>query len=494
MNFIHKNLFTIAALVIILTSICLRFISYNNRWGLAYDQAHDAIVARYALFNTELPLLGPFSSAGPFQTGGEWYWFIMVGTVWFPFSVLSPWVFMTSLYVLFVVLFILFSRKFVNWEFALITGGIAAVSPAQISQGTNLTNQSPQAFMALLSIWLAMLFMKTKNTLFLFLLALCISAAASIHLQGAALIALLFFTFVFSGVPKVKHIIVIIIGLFIPWIPVLLVDLQNNFFNTRNMLQYYSHDQYAISLDVLGRRWLTYAGVFWPKMWGFVAGGNVFMGYFIGFCLALSVVFSIWKRQLQKEWIVLFLSFMCMVIILRYTRTPLFESYIVFLHPFIILFSGWLVYFLFKRSKAFAIVLFFLIVVSSMQRNIHEIAVATNTTAPAVQSLREMLSKKYPGKTFTVYDFQHKTKDKSYPFVLYLMEKNLTGNNGMRIGLIATDSAYLTYPLISKKDEAIKIVNLEKISNDNLKQEGWGVVTPEEVYISTEEWYKRQNK
>ena len=67
----------VATWIIVGIAFVLRFYNYNNRWGLAYDQAHDALVARYALEAGKIPLVGPFSSAGAFQTGGEWYWIIM---------------------------------------------------------------------------------------------------------------------------------------------------------------------------------------------------------------------------------------------------------------------------------------------------------------------------------------------------------------------------------------------------------------------------------
>src|SRR6185503_15933229 len=99
-----KNFFVIGVFAVILLATVLRFYNYDLRWQLAYDQAHDALIARYAVAQMQLPLLGPFSSAGAFQTGGEWYWIVMLGTILFPFTVNGPWIFMTFLYVLFVFL------------------------------------------------------------------------------------------------------------------------------------------------------------------------------------------------------------------------------------------------------------------------------------------------------------------------------------------------------------------------------------------------------
>src|ERR1700690_3767990 len=98
----NQKFFLGCVFFILVLSIFLRFSRYSDRWGLADDQAHDAVVSRYAVTHQKVPLLGPFSSAGAFQTSGAWYWFIMIGTALYPMSVVSPWVLLTLQYVLFV--------------------------------------------------------------------------------------------------------------------------------------------------------------------------------------------------------------------------------------------------------------------------------------------------------------------------------------------------------------------------------------------------------
>src|SRR3989338_5083739 len=150
MLFVKKHYFYILLFFILILASFLRFYNYNNRWGLAYDQAHDVLVARYGVQNLKIPLVGPFSSAGPFQTGGEWDWFIMLGTLLNFNSVIAPWIFLTFISVVFVALISLFGKEFKGSVFGLLLGFITAVSPAQISQSTNLTNQSLLALTTLL--------------------------------------------------------------------------------------------------------------------------------------------------------------------------------------------------------------------------------------------------------------------------------------------------------------------------------------------------------
>ena len=42
----------------------LRFYNYDVRWALAHDQARDALVAREALRQHKIPVLGPFLKQG----------------------------------------------------------------------------------------------------------------------------------------------------------------------------------------------------------------------------------------------------------------------------------------------------------------------------------------------------------------------------------------------------------------------------------------------
>ena len=64
LDFLRTHKFKVAVIAILLISIFLRFYNFENRWGLAYDQARDVLVAREGLNSFGLPLIGPFASAG----------------------------------------------------------------------------------------------------------------------------------------------------------------------------------------------------------------------------------------------------------------------------------------------------------------------------------------------------------------------------------------------------------------------------------------------
>lgn len=476
--------------IILLIAIFLRFYNYDNRWGLAGDQAHDAIVARYALENQKIPLLGPFSSAGAFQTGGEWYWIIMFGTQVFPQSVIAPWVFITVLSVFFVFLIIKIGERLINKWFGLLVGALAAFSTAQITQSTNLTNQSPLALVALLAIFFSIKYTQTKKRGYLFFLGLTVSLASSIHLQGTALFLLIPFTVFLNGIPSFKEIILVGSGVLIPWIPVLWIDVNNNFYNITNMISYYLRDQYKISFEVLGRRWLTYIGDFIPTVWGFVIGGNKVVGYIIIVDFLIVGVYSLIKKQISKEWIILFLGFGSMIGLLRYTRTPLFDSYFVFLHPFFFLATGWLLYRLYAINKFFAVLLFVVIIVGSIIRTYPDITGKENNTPLKAEKWGSILTRKYPGGKFSIFDYSYNNVVRSLPLVLFLQKDKLLDEEGVKIGAAATRSAYMGHLPIVREGGVFLLFDLNSSSSASLRKYNWAPVNPKDVYYSTEEWYK----
>ena len=78
-----------------------------------------------------------------------------------------------------------------------------------------------------------------------------------------------------------------------------------------------------------------------------------------------------------------------------------------------------------------------------------------------VQAWKKTLLTKFPNEKFALYDFEHKTVDKS------LKRTVINGNEGGH-----------------------QIVNLNSSTSAQLENEGWVFVNPSAIYKSTEEWYK----
>lgn len=492
LKFIRKSWFGASLIILILLSLVLRFYNYQNRWGLALDQAHSALIARYALEVLKIPLIGPFSSAGPMQTGGEWYWFVMLGTVFNQNEVITPWIFLTLTYVLFVLLMVYLGKELISKKFGILLGILTLVSTAQIAQSSNLTNQSPLAMFSLFAVWSMIKYVKTRKLKFLFLLGFNVSIAISFHFQGVALIALVLSTIILGRV-NLKGISAALIGLFIPMIPLLLFDLKYDFVNSRNIIQYYLHDQYKISLDVLGRRWKTYAGIFWPNAWAHVIGGRSFVGYTLLTGLGVITIYNFLKRNISKEWQIIITSFIGMVTLVRYVRTPLYDSYIVFLHPFIFLLTGWVIYSLYKKNKFLGSAFFTIIVTFSLVKDIEELNYnKANYPVKEATASVGLLKKKFPDQKFSVYSYKYQLSDKNFILALYLDAENLIDQNGRRVGIvIATESAVTKFPIILGEMPNQRLLDLNSSKSAELGKSDFANVNPKQIYYMTQEWYTK---
>lgn len=491
-NKISKDrLFLFGFSLISVLSIILLFFNYSNRWLLWVDQASFALLTRYALFHHKIPLLGQFTSAGPFQAGGEWYWLLMAFQSIYPYSLITPWIGITILYVIFVMIIMLIGKELGGRKLGIIVGLLSLVSTAQLSQSINLTNQSPLPLIALLALWSALKYLKKKQGMYLFILSILCGLAPTFHTQGFMLIPLVFITLIFSGMPTIKKTAIISIGLFLPWLPIFIADSSNHFFNTRNMIIYYLHDQYKISLDVLGRRWLTYAGIFWPQAWANIIGDNLLIGYVIPVLLIIFSVINIYRKRVSKEWYIITFSLLAMLIMIRYARVPLYDSYLLITHPFILLLTGWVILNCIKINRIFGILLLIFIIIFSLNKNI-ETVTNSNTYIKQVEKNRDILVQQYPYTKFAIYDHKFKTPGISQSLTLFLDEKNLVDDNGKKIGVSITPfSDGLKLPIIyDNKKENYSILDISSLSNAQLSYYGWESVNPSAIYRNVQEWYK----
>lgn len=480
-------------LTILVLAVLLRFLNYTNRWGLGYDQASFAVVGAHAVDSFQLPPLGPFSSSGPFQTGGMWYWSIMAGEIFFPGPVYGPWLFMGVLSVSFVAGMIIAGTLIGGSTMGILAGLLSAISTAQITQSTNLSNQTPIGLPSVFALIAALAYVKTKRPLYLFFLGLAVGAASSIHIQGLGLSPLIFATLLFGGVPTLGGLLLLGLGLLVPWLPVLWVDARHEWVNTKNMILYYLVYQYRISLDVLGRRWMTFGKEFIPAIWGFTIGGYKWMGTITIFLGCVISAILLIRKKITKPWLLVAVSLAGMFVIIRYTRVPLYESFVVFLHPFILLLTAGIWLFLFRLKKLLGILFIFLLVVPTMAKNVEEITHATNLAAKEAQRLRMELVTTFPDQTFALYDYQFGTAGKTLALLLYLNERNLISSEGHRVGVSYANDQLIMHPVIYTDQTGAVVYDLQSSGSAKLLDAHWAYLDYGIMYDSIERWWEKSD-
>lgn len=490
MSTIHrlvKNKFVVSFFLILLLASFLRFYNFDNRWGLAYDQARDVIVAREALRTYSIPLIGPFASAGQFVYGPQWFWILMFFVVIYPYSIITPWIIQTFLYILVVLVMVIIGKDLGGKWFGIIVGFFTAISTAQISHATNLTSPSMVGIFSFISLYFFIRYIKTGSTISAILMAFMIGNAVNIHFQAIGLLFLIPISFIFDKAKSLKRIGVLLLGVLIPLIPLIYFDITNNFFESRNWMDYFLYGQYKIYIP---NRWLTYVGMYWPNSWSKIIGGEAIFGYIIIFLVGAGIFVEILKRNISKSILALIISLACIFVMLRYYRGERIDSNLVFLHPFILILTGWIFLKIYKFNRILGLILFFATTVATLRVDIAHIKNAENLTAIQTTEWRKKIETQFPKDKFKVYDFKHKNPHKSFPLVLFLDEKGKIDNNGRRIGFNIDNSRIkLPYRSIWGSKGGYQIFDLNSSTSAQLVKDEWAMINPSQIYHSTVEWY-----
>ncbi len=487
-SFVGKHWFGICVVLVVLLAGLLRFYNYDVRWALAHDQARDALVAREALRQHIIPVLGSFSQAGSFVMGPIWYWLLTIATAFYPQSILTPWVAITLSYVAVVYLMILIGKELGGKWLGLLVGLFTAVSPSQIAQSSDLINPSGVAIFSVLSIYFAIKYIKTKKNIFLFLFPFFVALAINIHLQAIGLVSLILVTLILQKPNNIKSIAFLFTGFILPFVPLIIFDLRNNFYDLRSLIDYYLYGQYRIYVP---NRWLTYVGLYWPSAWAYIIGGQKTFGYLSIYLLSIFTPYLILKGKITKPLLSIILSFLLIFIMLRFYRGERFDSYLIFAHPFVLILTGWVSYNLFKLNRTLGFLVIVLLVLGNVQINSSNIFSSTNSALAHAKEWDEALTKAYPDKKFKIYDFQQKYKSSSLPLSLYLDLNNKIDDNGTKVGLvIATSGARFAHRSIYGERMGWQLLDLSSSTSAELSQEGWFIMNPSAIYHDTQDWYK----
>lgn len=488
-----KKAYLPIVIAILLCATVLRFINYGNRWGLAHDQARDALMGRLMVTEYLIPEVGPFTQAGSVVMGPLWYWLVGLATAVFPLHVMTPWIILTFSFVCVVMIMIAIGREMeTDVTFSIILGILVAFSPTQVLQSTNLTNPSGVAIFSALALYFVFRFLRSGETIHIFLYPLFISLAVNTHLQAVGLVWL-FPVPLFLRRPSLKQSLVAILGFGIPFLSLAPFELRSGFYDVRNVIRYIQFDQYTIYTP---NRWLTYLGVFWPDAWTRMAGGFLPVSYIT---LALIGIFSFlfWlKRQLTKAHILVLGTFILMLIQLRYFRGTKFDGYLLFLHPFILVLTSWVVYTVYRFHRILGMVFLSVLVFGSLWILIPDIARATSYTSFEVRTWQKALQEKFPGQKFALYDFMHRHTGKSIPLVLFSYKDGMIADDGVKIGLVilnkeSTASAQ-GHTSVWGVGDGYTLFDLNSSTSAELATQGWSLVNPHQMYDSGQNWYTKE--
>lgn len=501
-----KNKIVLLVIAIFISATFLRFYNFYQGWGVGGDSARDVSIAREAILRREIPLIGPFSSAGPFVTGPLYYWVIILSFLLFPFSLATPW-FTTAIIGIVTIGILMYCAKLIGGiRLALVTGILSATSPQLVIHSLLLSNPTFVIICASLLLLNFILLYKTRRILFAFFMGLSIGSGISMHYQ--ALNLLLFLPTVFF-VPqttlkkKIVFLVAVSIGVLLPSLPLLYWDFQQQFANIRNILDYFLIAQHRIYVP---NSWRLFLLEYLPIHWAFMIGGYSFIGGVLAFITGLFfVVFTI-RKKITRIPFVLGVLLGIFLIINKYYKGERTEGYMLYLVPFVLLFNSWVIHILlqpnglfgngtkrlfFTLSRICGYGLLSIVLVGNLLL-IKELK-EYHGDMKSVEKIATALIQDYPNQNFFLYDYQGKSFSEVSTLVIVLEHQRKIDKNGIPVGLILKNTLNKensTLPVLFEGN-TYRLVAIKGELLDKKKASLWYPMNQSVIYDKLIGWSKR---
>ncbi len=476
------NHYLAASSGILLLALVMRFWDFLNRYGLWSDQARDVLVARVALNTLNPPLVGSFSSAGPFTFGPIWYYYAMLTELIFP-THLGYWIGTSLLSVTSIAAIMWITQKISSSFAGLAAGLLAAISYGHITSALQSTQHSLALIFSTFFLFAVTKFIYTKKSSWYIVSGLFLSLTINAHYQGFYLIPLFILLTTYKR-PSLKSLIATIAVGFIPWIPMLIFDLKNNWWNLTEIIDYYRFGQYRIYVP---NRWLTYAGVFWPDFWQHVVGGLPWLAYAQMVLIATIFAKDFFQKKLNSTLILLAIGWLLAIIWFRYFRAERNFAYLSYAQPLIFIFTAWMLERIRSIDKIVGITFLIILILGSYTR----IWANTSHKNPRhdLDTAITKIQQQYPNQKFSIYDQGFNTTYCSIPLSLILDDQDKISPTGVKIGACSPESCPKEYPKITSIS-ICDLVDLSSTDSATLANNQWSFLNPNQVHHITVEWWK----
>jgi len=492
LQFISRYKYHFFTGLILLLAFILRFYNFDMRWSLGNDDSRDIAIAHEALRRHELPLTGSFSSAGPFVFGPFFYWFLMISYFLFPSLLTIPWILTVLVSVGTVAILMYCGKKLEGNNLALIVGLLTATSPQLVMRSLILGQHTFVGFMASAMVLCLLLFLEKKKLRYAFLVGLFIGGAINFHYQAINLLIFLVVILFISGKTlrfKLLAFLLAVTGVILALAPLFIWDSQQQFANVRNLLDYFLVGQYRLYVP---NSWRLFLLTYFPNYWAFVAGGYNFVALITIIVVGGETIFAIIKKQFFQRRVFLIIPFLFLVLLNRYYKGERSEGYLLYFMPFIVLFTSFAIFTLFKTKKiigkTFATLLFSLILFGNAF--ILPPIVFHVSTVPDFKQAIDALVEKFPHQRFVVYDYKASLSYYNQPLSLLLQQRDLIARDGMPIGIVCLEKCPRGYPVIIREGGWV-LVDLRKEKNIKKEKFFWINVNPENMYDDLTGWLNK---
>lgn len=498
-GFFRKNLHLFLLFLLILIALFFRFYNFPLRYGLGGETVRDAVIGIEGARQLQLPLVGAFSSAGPFTFGPWYYYQLIIFSLIFP-SVYASWIYLSLASALCVVVLYKIGELVENRTFGLLLAFFGTLSPALIIAGTHLTTQNLTNIYAILSVWIFLkLSLQKLSNWWGFVFGIILGIGVNLHYQMSGLLVLPFILLAYKP-KRFLYFFTSFIGIFVTFLPLLFFDLNNHWFTVRNFVYYLQYGKNAIYVP---NRWLFYLRDFWPSYWADVIGISTIFAAIIMVVFILIVMKKITKKRLPIYMILLLVAFAVNFVLLRYYWGPRFFGYLNFLRPFVFLFTGYVFFALYKaiHKKYLLLLIAAFLAIVILPKSIKHFDIDPFST----EMIRrvQVIEANYPDKKFKVYGCKgvvsgwYTAATKSLVFLLE--GKNKFSDSGAKLGVHDSSCEYSSlessiindkkYPLIANTG----IIDFSRATDSWLQKTGWIPISFRSISDEvTRWWFKEQ--
>lgn len=461
-------LFTFLIITVFVIGFFFRTYNWYERIYIHADNSLYAQIAKYALDTWSIPQIGVFPQA-PFFTGPEWLWVLQI-FYFLPLGVLSPWYVMTFLSFVFIYLVFWVGREVGGKWLGLLAAFFAAISTGQIDNSFSVWNTAADPFLIMMALIFLIKFYKSKKLLWMFLIAFTISFAITVRFQMLITIPVIAVA-LFCHRPRIKYFLVAFIGFTLPLLPFLFFDLRYNWFELGRIYDYATIGQFRIYVP---NRWLTYAGVWWPEMWGLTIGGSKWIGGLLIFLVSIATLINLKRFKKNIAYFLIAISFVLEVILFRYFRGERYVYYSLFAHGTILILSSWAIMHVYKYQKIAGVILIVIISFLTLQQSVKNLE-SREISFPKIESFKQEIYDNNHAESYDIYGctFNGSRIGRAVALLIYGDGKNI--ESSLKIGVCEGKEKY----------EWVKLPD-EDAANRN----SWFAATTSTTHREAIEWWK----
>lgn len=482
-SFYHLSVFGILLLAGI-----MRFWDFNNRFGFWSDQARDVLVGRIALEKLSFPLIGSFSSAGPFTFGPYWYYYSSLVAL-ISDSYLAYWI-GSSLLSLIAITFLIKLTQSIGGHTMSISAGVLAAISFENVQSTLASTQHTAVFPSVVFLLYYLdQFLKTKSSKSLFWASLFLGLAINFHYQALYLLPLLIYVLLTNHLKNFLW-LVALVGTALPFTPMIIFDLQHHWWNLNHLLRYFTVDQYNIYVP---NRWLTYLLIYWPNLWARVVGGFPWLASILAILFAFYLLKTVFSGRANRSLLAFSFGFLIALIGYRYFRAERNFGYTVFFQPFIFIFSSWIISKAYLKDKVLGFCLLTIVIFGSYTRS--WVQAGTHNSHQTITHFANQITQTASNAPVALYDYGSRSTGCSIPLSLILDDRRLSVDTGHKIGVCIQDTCPSSFPVIAWGEVGAytcQLLDLDSKASTQLETEDWALVSPRAVHCNTVDWWKTE--